>query len=175
LAEQYLIKTLDKDEAVDSLIRWQAAKNFGTGFVTGLGDLSTLPVAVPSAIAASWVIQARMSAAIAHIYGHDIKDDRVRTFITLTLLGDSAVDILRSVSIKVGQAATKKLIQKIPGEIIKEINKKIGTRFLTKAGEKGIINLNKFVPVVGGVIGGTVDAAACIGVGKVAKKVFREI
>ena len=34
---------------------------------------------------------------------------------------------------------------------------KVGFRFLTKFGEKGIINIAKLVPVVGGVIGGGFD------------------
>lgn len=45
-------------------------------------------------------------------------------------------------------------INKIPGKALVKINQKIGFRFITKFGEKGIINLGKMVPVVGAVING---------------------
>jgi hypothetical protein len=54
-------------ERVDALINWETSKNFTSGFVTGLGGLLTLPFALPAGFAASWVIQARMAAAIARI------------------------------------------------------------------------------------------------------------
>jgi hypothetical protein len=34
--------------------------------------------------------------------------------------------------------------------ILKKINQKVGFRLVTKFGEKGIINLSKLIPVVGG-------------------------
>jgi len=75
LAQEYLIDKSypDHDERVGSLINWETSKNFTTGFITGLGGLLTLPIAVPSALGASWVIQARMVGAIAVIYGHDLQ------------------------------------------------------------------------------------------------------
>lgn len=38
-----------------------------------------------------------------------------------------------------------------------KINQKVGFRFLTKFGTKGVINIGKAIPVVGGVIGGGFD------------------
>lgn len=54
-----------------------------------------------------------------------------------------------------------------------EIHKKVGFRLITKAGEKGIINMVKLVPLAGGLVSGTVDAASCMAVGKTAKHLFR--
>jgi hypothetical protein len=69
LAKEYLIDSSypHHDDRVWSLINWEATKNFTTGFVTGLGGLITLPFAIPSALGASWIIQARMAGAIAKI------------------------------------------------------------------------------------------------------------
>jgi len=53
-----------------------------------------------------------------------------------------------------------------------EINKKIGFRLITKAGEKGVVNLMKMVPLVGGIVGGTFDGLLVNVCGKTAKKVF---
>ncbi|MCB9779938.1 MAG: hypothetical protein H6742_15345 [Alphaproteobacteria bacterium] len=43
---------------------------------------------------------------------------------------------------------------------------------ITKAGEKGIINVVKLVPLAGVGVGGAIDAVACVGVGKPAKGLF---
>ena len=40
-----------------------------------------------------------------------------------------------------------------------KINQKVGFRFLTKFGTKGLINIGKAIPVVGGVISGGFDFA----------------
>lgn len=176
LAKEFLIDQsyVDNDERVDSLINWETTKNFTSGFLTGLGGLLTLPVSVPTALGASWVIQARLAGAIACIYGHSLKEDRVRTLVLLALLGDSAKEPLKQAGIKLGTKLTAKAVQKIPGRVLIEINKKVGFRFITKAGEKGIINLTKMVPIAGGVMGGAIDAVVCRKVGYTAKEIFKK-
>lgn len=174
LAQEYLIDASypDNEERIESLINWETTKNFTTGFVTGLGGILTLPVAVPAAFGASYVVQARMSAAVARIAGYDLDSDRVRTFVIACLVGDAMKDIVKNAGIKVGTGLTKSLLNKVPGKVLIEINKKVGFRLVTKAGEKGAINLMKGVPLVEGVVGGAFDAAACRIVGKNAKRLF---
>lgn len=161
------------DERVDSLINWETTKNFTSGFITGLGGVITLPVAIPAAFGASWLIQARMAGAIAQIYGHRLKEDRVRTLVLLSLAGDAGKEVVKNAGIKIGTKLSESVISKIPGKILVEINKRVGFRLLTKAGQTGIINLTKFVPGVGGLVGGIFDAVACRTVGRVAKDLFR--
>ncbi len=177
LAQEYLNDRSyrNNDERVDSLINWESVKNFSTGFLTSLGGPATLPASVAGSVAASWAIQARMIGAIAYIYGHNIREERVKTLILACLLGDKFVkEVLKKVGVQIGKNVAKQVImKKIPGRVLIEINKKIGFRLLTKAGERGVINLIKVVPLIGGAIGGGVDAAACQTVGEIAKKVFR--
>ena len=176
LAQEYLIDTSypDNQSRTDSLINWETAKNFTSGFITGMGGIITLPVSVPSALGASWLIQARMSGAIAVVYGHELQEDRVRTLVLLTLLGDAGKEVLKQAGIKVGEKITQKVINKIPGKVLIEINKKVGFRLLTKAGEKGVLNLAKAIPIAGGVVGGTFDAVTCRSVGYAAQRIFRK-
>lgn len=175
LAGEYLMDAdyPDNDSRVDSLINWETSKNFGTGFLTGLGGFITLPITLPTGLAAAWAVQARMVGAIAAVYGHSLKSEKVKTAILLCLVGGEAVNLLKDVGVKVGTRVTENLIAKIPGRVLLEINKKVGFRLLTKAGEKGIINLSKIIPIVGGPISGAVDALACRSIGKIAKNVFR--
>lgn len=172
LAENFMTKNDSTDKAINSLIRWQNTKSVTSGFLTGLGGLITLPVAIPVNIASVTYVQIRMIAAIAHMSGYDLKDDQVKTFVFVCLTGKSASDILKQAGIKAGTALTKQAIKKIPGEIIKSINKAVGFRLVTKFGEKGVVNLGKTVPLVGGFIGGTVDGVGTNIIGKTAKKVF---
>lgn len=162
----------DHEERIESLVNWETTKNFTTGFVTGLGGLLTLPITAPAAFGASWIVQARMSAAIAQIAGYDLECDRVRSFVVACLVGDAMKDIVKEVGIKAGTGLTKSLLHKVPDRVLIEINKKVGFRLITKAGERGAINLMKGVPIVGGVVGGVFDAGACRIVGKNAKRLF---
>ncbi|WP_223592380.1 EcsC family protein [Neobacillus bataviensis] len=172
LAESYLEKNSSVEKAIDSLIRWQNAKGATSGFLTGLGGLITLPVAIPANIASVMYVQIRMIATIAHMKGYDLKDDQVKTFVFVCLTGQAASDILKQAGVRMGTALAKEAIKKIPGEVIKAINKAVGIRLITKFGEKGIINLGKAVPLVGGIIGGTVDGIGTNTIGKTAKRVF---
>jgi hypothetical protein len=172
LAESYLSKNSSVEKAIDSLIRWQNAKGATSGFLTGLGGLITLPVAIPANVASVMYVQIRMIATIAHMRGYDLKDDQVKTFVFLCLTGQAATDILKQSGLKFGMALAKEAIKKIPGEVIKAINKAVGFRLVTKFGQKGIVNLGKAVPLVGGVIGGAFDGIGTNTIGKTAKKVF---
>lgn len=172
LAEEYLNKSKSVDEAIDKFINWQQAKCATSGFLTGLGGIITLPVTIPANISSVIYIQIRMIAAIARMRGYDLKDDQVKTLVYLSLTGQAATDILKQVGIKIGTKMSTVLIKRMPIEIIKQINKTVGFRLVTKFGEKGIINLGKCVPVVGGIIGGTVDAVGTRTIGKTAKKIF---
>ena len=51
----------------------------------------------------------------------------------------------------------------------------MGFQLLTKAGTQGVVNFTKFVPVVGGLVGGTVDALSTKAVGEIAKRVFEAL
>jgi uncharacterized protein (DUF697 family) len=175
LAGEYLIDQgyANDDRRVESLIRWETGKNFTSGFITGLGGLVTFPVSIPAALGASWLIQARMAGAIARIYGHDLGSERVRTKILLALAGDVARDAMKDLGLKLDNKITQHAIDQIPGRALVEINKRIGARLLAKASQRVVLRFPRAVPVVGGVVGGTIDAAVCRMVGKTAKTLFR--
>lgn len=172
LAGEYLTRYEDEDKAIDKLIRVQTTKAATSGFITGLGGIITLPVAIPANISTVILFQMRMIGAIAAIRGYDLKSDEVQTLVYVSLAGLAISDIVKLTGIKFGNRISINLIKKIPGETLKRINQKVGFRFLTKFGEKGIINFGKMIPVVGGVIGGAFDTGSTIFIGKRAKMNF---
>ena len=175
LVYEYRSKNSSTEKAIDEFIKYQRLKCTATGFVTGLGGLLTLPVAIPTDLTSSIYIETRMIATIAALRGYDINDDRVRTLIYLCFIGNSIGDVVKQAGIKgAEQLVVKTLLPKISGEIIKKINKAVGFRLLTKGGTKGLINLGKAVPIVGGIVGGTYNLIEINIFAKRAKKMFNE-
>jgi len=172
LAESYMMGDTALIDQVNSLIRFQNTKAATSGFLSGLGGLITLPVALPANITSVLYVQIRMIAAIAHMGGHDIKDDRVKTLVYSCLVANSAKDVAKSVGITVGGKLATNAIKAFPGKTLIEINKRVGFRLITKFGEKGVINLGKAIPLLGGLIGGSFDAYATNKVGDVARDTF---
>ncbi|WP_215767514.1 EcsC family protein [Gluconobacter cerinus] len=134
---------------------WQNTKASTGGFVTNLGWAIILPVSIPANMASTLYIQLRMIAAIAHICGYDVHDDKVKTLCFICLTGESASDVIKSTGVQLGTKFTSSAIQKyITGEMLKSINKSVGFRLITKSGSTGMLNLTKMVPVVGGAFDG---------------------
>ena len=174
LGDEYLKREGTLEEKIKSLIRWQNTKCAVSGFLSGLGGILTLPVAVPANVGSVMYVQVRMIAAIAHMCGHDVHDDRVKPLVYACLCGNAAKDILKEIGINIGTKLSKGAIKKLSFEVVKDINKAVGFRLLTKFGPKGAITLGKAVPLVGGGIGATFDAVSTNTIGKVAKKTFLE-
>lgn len=173
LAEDYMTGSGTTEDKINSLIRWQNTKAGSAGFVAGLGGAITLPVALPANIASTIYVQIRMVAAIAHMAGHDVKHDKVKTLIYLCLLGNSMNEVAKDFGITFGTKFATNYIQKnVTREVLTKINRAVGFKLVTKFGEKGLINLGKVVPVLGGVIGGGLDAFTTNIVGNQARNTF---
>lgn len=172
LANEYLEKSKNVDAAAKKFINYQIAKCTTSGFVTGLGGIITLPVAIPANVGSVMYVQMRMIACLAYMGGYDTNSDQVQTLVYACLAGISIDQILKNAGIQFGTKFTMAMIKKIPGSVITKINQKVGFRFLTKFGTKGVINLGKVVPVVGGVIGGGFDFVETKVIAKRAYKMF---
>lgn len=172
LANEYMNRYKTQEKAVHNMVNNQITMCTTSGFLTSLGGLITLPVALPANLATVWYMQIRMIGAIAVMYGFDPFDDSVRTLVYLCLTGTSISKICRDAGVQFGNKLTLALVKKIPGAMLAKINKAVGFRFITKAGSKGIINITKMVPIVGGVVGGAIDFAGTRIIADKAIKVF---
>ena len=172
IGNHYAAGTGSLEERARQLVRWQVTKAGTSGFLSGLGGVITMLVAIPANIASVMYVQIRMIAAVAHLGGHDIRNDQVRTLCYTCMCGKAAGDVVKNTGISLGTKLTEQAIKKVAGKTLKNINKKVGFRLVTKFGEKGIINLGKMVPIAGGVVGGTFDAASTYVIGKIARTTF---
>lgn len=159
LASDYLGKFDDVETAAKTFINYQIAKCTTSGFVTGLGGLITLPVTIPANISSVLYVQMRMIACLAYMGGYDTSSDQVQTLVYACLAGISLDQVVKQVGVKVGVKVANAMVKKIPGSVLTKINQKVGFRLLTKFGSKGVINIGKAIPIVGGVIGGGFDFA----------------
>ena len=172
LAEDYIKKNNNKEKAINSLINWAKTKSAASGFVSSVGGIITLPITVPVGLTASFYIQMRMIAGIAAISGYDPRSDKVKTFVYCCLIGDSITGLMKEAGVKLSGKLTYQVISSISGQTLTTINRFVGFRLITKFGEKGIINLGKWIPLLSGVIGGAFDFFCCRTSGKIAKKLF---
>lgn len=159
LANDYLNKHENTETAAKSFINYQIAKCTTSGFLSGVGGMITLPVAIPANIGSVLYVQMRMIACLAEMGGYDTKSDQVQTLVYACLAGISVDQLVKQVGVQAGVKFATAMVKKIPGTVLTKINQKVGFRLLTKFGTKGVINLGKAIPLVGGVISGSLDFA----------------
>ena len=157
MAAEYLSKHTDVEKAAKAMVRNQVLKCTTSGVITGFGGFITLPVTVPANISSVLYVQMRMVACAAYMGGYEVDSDQVQTLVYACLAGVAVGAIFKKAGLAFGNKVFINLVKKIPGSVITRINQKIGMRFITKFGQKGIINLGKLTPGVGAVISGGFD------------------
>lgn len=173
-ANDYLAKHPDKNDAAKAMFNNQIAKCTTSGVITGLGGAITMPVTIPANIGSVLYVQMRMIACAAHLGGYDLKSDQVQTFVYACLAGISVNNVVKKFGVNFGQKLALSGVKKIPGKVLTKINQKIGFRFVTKFGQKGLINLGKMIPVVGAAINGGFDFVETKAIASRAYKMFIE-
>ena len=159
------------DGAISSIIDFHVRLASAQGFVTNLGGLAALPVAIPANLAGVAVLQVRMVAAIAHLRGYDLDDNRVRTALVMCLLGGEqlAKRIVEGklptspMTVATAPVFDPDLDRQVAEEVTAGLAARVGGRSLALA-------VTKRVPILGGGIGAVMDGVATYQVGQFAKK-----
>lgn len=131
-----------------------------------------MPVAIPADIATFYALCARCVAAIAHVRGYDTSTDEVRSVVLLTLLGAGGAGVAAQAGVELGNKLAFAALKKLPGKALIEINKKVGFRLVTKFGERGVFNLWKGIPLVGGGVGAGINVASMRSIASYARSNF---
>jgi len=172
MADLYMKKHPDsKLAAAKALIRAQNVKSAASGFITGLGGLITMPIAIPMNLASVLYIQVRMIMAVAIIGGHNVKEDKVKAFVFACLAGNKARELLKEAGVQIAQ---KFVLQSLSADVILRINRMVGFNLIAKFGGSGVIKMSKALPILGGAIGATIDGVWTNQTGNIAIKWFVE-
>lgn len=173
LAASYRRQFATEDEAIEALIRWQIAKAAAAGFLTNIGGVVTLPVALPANVVSALYIQIRMVAAIAALRGHDLKSDKVRTVVLACLCGTSLVDMLKEAGMGIGAGLAQQAVASLSTEALRRI--KHAGQFELARRLVGTVNVAKLAPLIGGLVAGILDGALTRTYGNAAKRLFAPI
>ena len=158
------------DAAIDSIIDVHVRLASAQGFATNLGGIAAVAIAVPANLVGVAVLQVRMVAAIAHLRGYDVNDNRVRTALVMCLLGGEQI-AMRIVEGKLPTSPmTVATAPMFDPELDRRVAEEVTSGLASRVGGRGVtIMVTKRVPLIGGGIGAVMDGYATKQVGKYAK------
>lgn len=148
VAEVYRRQFPDPEQAIDALIEHELVKIGTSGFLMGLPGAMALPVTIPVSLGADYLLSARVAAAIAVLRGWDVRDPSVRTFVVLSLIGSKGKDAVKG-AVAAGGA---------------RVARNVAGRASARA-----------VPIVGGVIGSSLDCTYLFFVARASKEFFKSM
>jgi hypothetical protein len=164
----------DVAAAIGSLVDGHVKLAGVQGFVTNLGGVLTMTVAVPANVSGLALLQCHMVGGIAHLRGYDLADPRVRNAVMACMLGRDTVKRLvkkrtlpsSPMAIATAPAYDATLDDRIATEVASELLTRV-------AGKRGAAALAKKMPVLGGGIGAVTDGYLTFQIGQYAAKELR--
>ncbi len=174
LAKNYVVAGRDRTirEDAEELVSWQIDKAASVGFLTGLFGPLSMIVGIPASLTAVAFIQLRMIAAIAHMAGYDINDDRVRGLCLICLCGKATSDVLKEAGVLAGQKLLIATANRFSGNAFERACAAVTGRLLVGTGIKTASQMSKLIPLFGGAVNGTVDGVTTRIMGAAAIRVF---
>jgi uncharacterized protein (DUF697 family) len=158
------------DDAIESLIDTHIRLASAQGFVTNIGGVAALPVAIPANMAGVAIVQIRMIASIAHLRGYDLADNRVRTALVMCLMGGE--EIARHIAL--GKFPTSPMAVATAPVFDPALDRVVAEKVVSDlagrlSGKSMALLFTKRIPLVGGGIAAVVDAIATHQIGEYAK------
>ena len=137
-------------------------------FATGFGGIATTAVNVPSVLA----LQAALVLSVAEVYG-ELDSPDVKQDLALIVGGQGAVGALRHFGVSASNDFSKRWVSRnVTRETMKKVNRVIGRKILTIAGEKSLTSVTKLVPVVGAGVGYVFDRSYAQALGERAVRYY---
>jgi uncharacterized protein (DUF697 family) len=156
--------------AIQSLIDVHVRLASAQGFVTNLGGMVALPVAVPANLTGVAVLQVRMVGAIAHLRGYDLDDSRVRTALVMCLLGGEGIGSRVAQGILPTSPMAVATAPMFDPDLDRRVAEEVVADLVTRIGGKNVaLMITKRVPLLGGGIGAVIDGIATHQIGTFTK------
>ena len=161
----------DVDRAIHEVIENHVRLAAAQGFATNVGGLVTAAFTIPANITGLALLQCRLVAAIAHLRGYDLQDQRVRNAILTCILGEDTVKSLvrkkKLPSTPMGIATAPTHDEHLDGVVAAEVTSELLTKV---AGKRVAATVGRRIPVVGGLFGGSADAYQTWQIGRYAER-----
>ncbi|GBQ57725.1 EcsC family protein [Komagataeibacter swingsii] len=160
----------DPLRAARALVRRQNTKAATAGFISGLGGLATLPLALPANVAGVLYVQVRMITAIAAMGGHDVHDAEVKAACLSCLTEVGLEEVAKNIGLSIAGSTA---MNNIGNRMAAEAKKHLARHALHAVAARGLAGgAAAAVPVLGGVIGGTFDGLKTNRIGRAAIRRF---
>lgn len=171
-------KSRPKDTRVELANNWAdrtcwlfAAEGAATalpGAIPGLGTVAQVAVeagGISADILYMFRCMAGMTTGVGMIFERDVESYFNQEFVKVLGLWCGALQVAKEGTKRIGTKVAVAQFKKVPGEIFKQINKRVGTTILTKYGTKrGGIAVGKLIPFgVGALVGGGFNLATMKG------------
>jgi hypothetical protein len=160
----------DVEEAISKLVRRHVTWAGAQGFVTNLGGLVAVPIAIPANVIGVTLVQCHLIAGVAHLRGYSLKDPGVRNAILVCMLGeDSAKALMRTGKLPsvMSLAETAEFDPDLDERVSKEVTTDLVAR---TAGRRMVTLIGRRIPLLGGVVAGGADALVTYQLGRFAAK-----
>ncbi len=159
----------DARQVIDAIVDQHVRLAGVQGFVTSVGGLVTLPIALPANLTGLAVVQARMIAALAAHRGYDLSDPRVRTAVIACMLGDDGVtDRLKKSTLPTSPMAMATAPVFDP-ELDRRVSAEVMTELMARvSGKRMAIAMTRRIPLLGGAVGAGVDGWSTFRIGQYA-------
>lgn len=148
----------DVEVAVRRVIGSHVRLAAGSGLLTSLGGAATILVTAPAGVTGVYLVCTRLTAAVAHLRGHDLASPIVRTGILLCLLGADGTELAERTGIDRTNVSLLGGLRRLPPEVRDQLDRRVGYRLASRFGRRGVLNVTKLIPVVAGPIGAGSDA-----------------
>lgn len=172
-AAGHLRSAKDHEAAITAVIVQHVALAGAQGFVTNVGGLLTSVLAIPANIAGTALVQCRMIAAVAHLRGYDLDDNRVRSSVLMTMLGEKRI---KSLILSGNLPSTPLGVATAPVfdvELDRTIAEYVMSDVLTSVTGKRLgVMVTKRIPVLGGGVGLAVDGWSTQSIARYAQREF---
>jgi len=127
----------------------------GNGLWSGLLGFA----GIPSDIAISLYSQVKLASTLFTIHGIDISLPQNHVLVLAAAAGVGLAELANYLGTSVATKAVERALMSVPGKVFAEINKVLGIKIISKAGETTFMNISKLIPGVNSVINGCVNGA----------------
>jgi len=158
IAAKALERGGDPDRGVELVIRRHLGLASAQGFLTNIGGIVSALIGIPANLTGIVLVQIRLVACLAHLYGYNIDDARVRTAIAMCVLGEPELNRLLAAGLLPSTPLAVATSPVYDPRLHAYVADRVLDRLLRQSGGKGLAGMIvRRTPILGGGVGSVAD------------------